>query len=88
MRLFPEMSSKTLLGYPYVLNADMPSIASGAKSVIFGNFQLGVAIREVVPQLLVSSEKFGAYNMLYASLRHDQDCKAVDANALAVLQHP
>jgi HK97 family phage major capsid protein len=85
-RRYPEMNDRKLLGYAYVINEDMADIAASAKTVMFGNFKLGVAIREVVPSLLVSAERFAEANQLYASLRHDQDCLVVDANALSLLQ--
>lgn len=86
--VFPEMrTGNVLAGYPYALNVDMPSsLAATAKAIAFGNFKLGVAIREVVPSLLVSRERYAEFNTLYASLRHDQDCKVIDANALNILQ--
>jgi HK97 family phage major capsid protein len=86
--VFEEMrTGRTLCGFPYTLNVDLPSsLAANGKSIIFGNFKLGVAIREVVPSLLVSSQKYGEFRMMYAAMRHDQDCQVVDTNALNVLQ--
>jgi HK97 family phage major capsid protein len=86
--VFPEMrTGEVLCGYPYVLNVDMPTaLAANAKAIVFGNFQLGVAIRDVVPVLLVSRERYAEFNMLYASMSHSQDCQVVDLNALTVLQ--
>jgi len=86
-RLFPEMNDKKLLGYDYVLNVDMPStLSASGKAIIFGNFKHAVTIREVIPSLLVSRERFAEQNLLYASLRHDQDCQVVSPDALNVLQ--
>jgi HK97 family phage major capsid protein len=86
--VFPEMrTGKVLCGFPYVLNVDMPSaLAANAQAIAFGNFGHAVTIREVVPSLLVSRERFAEQNMLYAAMRHDQDCQVVDASALNVLQ--
>jgi HK97 family phage major capsid protein len=83
-----EMSTnRTIFGYRYILNPAMTSTLSGTvNSVVFGNFKLGVTIREVVPSLLISKERYAEYRMLYAAMRHDQDCQVVDASALAVLQ--
>jgi HK97 family phage major capsid protein len=86
LKVFPEMNEKMLLGYPYTLNTSMADLAASAKSIAFGNFKLGVVIREVVPQMLVSRERYAEMRKLYASLTHSQDCQVVDANALAVLQ--
>jgi HK97 family phage major capsid protein len=38
----------TLLGYGLVVNNDMPVPAANAKSVLFGDFQRGYVIRDVV----------------------------------------
>ena len=86
--VFPEMrTGRVLCGYPYTLNVDMPAaLASTVKAIAFGNFRLGVAIRDVVPVLLVSRERYAEFNMLYASMSHSQDCQVVDPNALSVLQ--
>jgi len=86
--VFPEMrTGRVLAGYPYVLNVDMrAALAATAKAIAFGQWKLGVTIREVVPSLLVSRERFAEQNLLYASLRHDQDCQVVNSNALNVLQ--
>lgn len=86
-RVFPEMGQGMLLGYPYVLNVDMADIAASAKPVAFGNFKLGVTIREVVPTLLVSTERFAEMRALYSVLLHRMDCQLTDANAVAVLQN-
>jgi len=86
--VFEEMrTGRVLCGFPYTLNVDMPAaLTATAKAIVFGNFKHGVTIREVVPSLLVSKERFAEQNMLYASLRHDQDCQVTDTNALNVLQ--
>ena len=86
--MFPEMrTGRVLAGYGYVLNVDMPdTLKADAKAIVFGNFKAGVSIREVVPSLLVSNERYAEYRMLYGSLRHDQDCQVVDTAALNVLQ--
>jgi HK97 family phage major capsid protein len=65
----------------------MPAtLTATAKTIVFGNFKLGVAIRDVVPVLQVSRERYAEFNMLYASMSHSQDCQVVDVNSLAVLQ--
>jgi len=86
--VFPEMrTGRVLAGYPYVLNVDMPSaLTTGAKAILFGNFKHAVTIREVVPSVLVSRERYAEYNTIYSSMRHDQDCQVVDASAMNVLQ--
>ena len=86
--VFPEMrTGKVLCGFPYTLNVDLPiSLAANAKAIVFGNFAHGVTIREIVPSLLVSAQKYGEFRMMYAALRHDQDCQVVDSAALTVLQ--
>jgi HK97 family phage major capsid protein len=86
--VFPEMrTGRVLAGYPYVLNVDMPSaLAANAKAIVFGNFQRGVAIREVVPTLLVSKERYAELRKMYAVMFHRQDCQVVDTKALNLLQ--
>ena len=86
--VFPEMrTSKVLCGYGYVLNVDLPAtFTANAKAIIFGNFKLGVTVREVIPLLLISNQRYAEYRMLYAALRHNQDCQVVDPAALQVLQ--
>jgi HK97 family phage major capsid protein len=85
---FPELrTGNVLCGFPVVPNVDMPSsLTANAKAIAFGNFAHAVTIRSVVPSLLVSRERFAEQNMLYASLRNDQDCQVVDPSALNVLQ--
>jgi HK97 family phage major capsid protein len=85
---FPEMrTGKVLCGYGYVLNVDMPSsLTANAKAVVFGNFNRGVAIREVTPTLLVDRERYAELRLMYAVMFHRQDCQVVDVDALNVLQ--
>jgi HK97 family phage major capsid protein len=52
----------------------------------FGNFKLGVAIRDVVPTLLVSKERYAESLKMYPVMFHRQDCQVVDTKALSVLQ--
>jgi HK97 family phage major capsid protein len=61
-------------------------LTANAKAIVFGNFKLGVTVRDVTPSILVSKERFAESNLLYASMRHDQDCKVTDVDALNVLQ--
>jgi len=87
--VFEEMrTGKMLCGFPYTLNVDMPATltANTKGTIIFGHFKLGVTIREVVPSLLVSNQKYAEYRMMYAAMRHDQDCQVTDLGALNVLQ--
>ena len=85
---FPELrNGDVLCGYRVVSNVDMSaSLTANAKGIVFGNFQRGVAIREVVPTLLVSREKYAEFNKMYAVLFHRQDCQATEVKALSLLQ--
>jgi HK97 family phage major capsid protein len=85
---FPEMrNARVLCGYNYVLNVDMPaSLTANAKAIVFGNFSVGVAIREVIPTLIVDRERYAELRLMYAVMFHRQDCQVVDADALNVLQ--
>ena len=86
--VFPEMrTGNVLCGFPVVSNVDMPtSLTANAKAIVFGNFAQAVVIRDVVPSLLVSRERYAELNQLYASMRHDADCQVVLPDALNILQ--
>jgi HK97 family phage major capsid protein len=80
-------NGRVLAGCPYVLNVDLPSsLTANAKAIVFGNFALGVAIREVNPTLIVDRERYAELRLMYAVMFHRQDCQVVDADALSVLQ--
>lgn len=51
----------TLLDTPYVINQDMPAMAAGAKSVLYGNFD-NYIIRDVLGmQMMVLRERYADY---------------------------
>jgi HK97 family phage major capsid protein len=51
-----------LLGYGYTINQDMPAMAAGVKSILFGDFAAGYLIRDVQDvQLLRLSERYADY---------------------------
>jgi HK97 family phage major capsid protein len=87
LRIFPEMNEKILLGYPYVLNADMPSsFTANSQTVVFGNAKKSIVIRQAAPMLVASRERYAEYYLSYFSLTHRQNCIVTDANGLTVLQ--
>jgi HK97 family phage major capsid protein len=45
------------LGYPVMVNPDMPVPAANAKSIAFGNFYAGYVVREVVDFIVIRSEE-------------------------------
>lgn len=52
----------SLFGYPYVINQDMAVPATGVKSVLFGDFEAGYVIREVLGmQTVVFEERYLDY---------------------------
>ena len=63
----------TILGYPYVINNDMPVMAADAKSILFGDFS-NYFIRDVLGvQLLRLEERYADYLQVgfLAFSRHD-----------------
>jgi HK97 family phage major capsid protein len=79
--------SKTLCGYGYTLNSAMPSsLSASAKTILFGNFKEAVVIRDVVPSMLVSAQRYAELRQMYAAMRHDADCQVVIPEAINVLQ--
>lgn len=87
LRVFPEMTDKMLLGYPYILNANMPVFGANNLCAVFGSFKSGVTIRQAAPTLLISRERYAELYMSYASLTHRQNCVVTDTSALSVLQN-
>jgi HK97 family phage major capsid protein len=72
----PGMATRepdTILGYRYVINNDMPAMAAGAKSILFGDFSL-FHVRDVVgAQLLRLTERYADFLQVgfLAFSRHD-----------------
>lgn len=72
----PGMASREpdrILGYGYAINNDMPAMAAGAKSILFGGFSL-FHVRDVVgAQLLRLTERYADYLQVgfLAFSRHD-----------------
>lgn len=73
----------SLLGYPIIANADMPAMAANAKSVLFGDYQAGYIVREVLGiQSLRLEERYADFLQVgfLAFLRTDglvQDSNAI-----------
>ncbi|MFT4619209.1 MAG: HK97 family phage major capsid protein [Polaromonas sp.] len=74
-----------LLGYPVMVSEDMPDIASGSASVLFGDFEAGYTIAER-PDIRILRDPFSAKpNVLfYASKRVGGD--VTDFAAIKVLK--
>jgi HK97 family phage major capsid protein len=65
----------TILGYPYVINQEMPVMAANAKSILFGDFSKYL-IRDIVDvTILRLDERFADYHQVafLAFSRHDGD---------------
>lgn len=73
----------SLLGRPIIANPDMPAMAANAKSILFGNFEAGYIIREVLGiQSLRLEERYADFLQVgfLAFLRTDglvQDANAI-----------
>lgn len=78
----------TILGYEYVINQDMPSIAASAKSIVFGDLAetyrirlvSGVGVRRLT-ELYATSDEVGFVSFMRA------DGKVMTTHAAKVLQH-
>lgn len=61
----PDVKSglpNTLLGYPVIVNQDMPAPAANVKSVLFGNFTAGYVIRDALDfQVLRLAERYADF---------------------------
>lgn len=81
----------TLLGKPYVINQDMRSIGADKRSVLYGDFEAGYAIRDVMDIQVVRID--GTYNLsaqtaFVAFSRHDGDLTDAGTNPIQALRHP
>ena len=77
-----------LLGRPYVLNDDMDDMATGIKSIVYGDFSKYKVRRVSGGQLLRLSERYADYNQTAFILFRRADGRLLDAgtNPLKVLQ--
>lgn len=73
-------ATSTLLGYPVVINEDMPARASGSLSVAFGNFRRGYAVVDRT-DLRILRDPFTAkpYVVFYATKRVGGDVSNFEA---------
>lgn len=75
-----------LEGYAYTVNNDMPEIATGAKSVLFGDFKK-YKIRQVrTAELVVSTEKLVGQRMTVFYIFSRYDGKLININAVKHLK--
>jgi HK97 family phage major capsid protein len=52
----------TLLGYPVVINNDMAAMATGVKSILFGDFTAGYVVRDVLDvRVIRMAERYADY---------------------------
>jgi HK97 family phage major capsid protein len=74
----------TLLGYPIVVNPDMPVMAANAKSILFGNFREGFVIRDALGFYLMRlKERYADFLQMGFLLFSRHDSLVQDANAYA-----
>lgn len=77
----------TLLGYPYVINADMPAMTTGLKSIAFGDFSYHW-LRDVRGiTILRLEERYADYGQVGFLAFHRHDAKYINAgtNPIKVL---
>ena len=80
--------SGTLLGFPYVINPDMPDMAASAKSIIFGDFQAAYTARLVRGiQLRRSEERYLEYFQVAFVAFQRADGAVVDTQAAKCYQN-
>jgi HK97 family phage major capsid protein len=80
---------RTLLGKPIILLYSMANIATGNVSMLYGNFQEGVMIREV-GDLIISRSTEYKWIKRQVALTADfaGDCRVVQSAAIKKLTHP
>jgi HK97 family phage major capsid protein len=78
----------TLFGYPITYNNDMPQMAANAKSIIFGDFEAGYVIRQVMGISAVRAEERFIDNLQVGFLSWARmDGMVQDPNALRAYQN-
>jgi HK97 family phage major capsid protein len=78
----------TFLGYPIVLNNDMPAPGASAKSLAFGDFRAGYVIRDVTGVRALRLDERYAEFLQVAFLGFQRSGGIVqDTNAFTILQH-
>jgi HK97 family phage major capsid protein len=78
---------RQLLGYPLVVNPDMPDPAAAGKTVLFGNLTEGYVIRDVREGFLtVFKERYADYGQQAVLLLERADGTVQDPNAYRALQ--
>lgn len=82
-------SPDTILGYPYVINQNMATVATGEKSVLFGDFKHYI-IRDVANSavMLRLTERYAEYGQVAFLLFERHDGRGVGAEASsAAIKH-
>lgn len=86
---FANAAPDTILGYPYIINQDMPVMAANAKSIVFGDFSKYL-VRDVVDvTLLRLDERFAEVHQVafLAFSRHDGDLMNAGTNPIKHYQN-
>jgi HK97 family phage major capsid protein len=84
-RMYPEIAQGQLLGFPLVLNVDMPSSA-GSVAVTFGSIKRAVLVQDTITTLVRSKELFAEYFRTGFFFSHRIGVKVSDVNAVTALQ--
>lgn len=78
----------TINGFPYTIDNNMPVPAANAKSIVFGDFQLGYIVRQVVDvQMVRMQERYMDYLQVGFFGFSRLDARPDDPGALRAYQH-
>ncbi len=78
-----------ILGYPVLINQDMPAMAANAKSILFGDFKAAYVIRDVLGiQQLRLEERYADFLQVAFLAFLRTDGLVQDSNAVKAYQHP
>ena len=83
-RLYPELASGNLLGYPAIQNVDMPSSASSI-AMVFGSVKNAIVVHSSPLIVVRSIELFATMDSTYFAAFHRMGAKLVDSSSLSSL---
>jgi HK97 family phage major capsid protein len=84
-RLYPELQNGTLLGLPYIVNADMTANAGDTVAVCGSIARLAIC-EDVQPALIKSVERYAEYFQTMYGIVHRLGVKLVDSAACTALR--
>jgi HK97 family phage major capsid protein len=83
-RVYPELASGTLLGYPVVVNVDMPSSA-GSNAVVFGSVKNAIVVHSAPLIVVRSIELYATQDSTWFAAFHRMGAKLVDPASISTL---